>query len=679
MATVPEPQGQRIAPTGPDAPTIRVNANPLAFGAGIAESGQRLAANVDEYQNVLTQHMVALQQIQNSADADDRSTQFATAANDIATDFTVNQRGGNALPQLDDYKGKISDARTKGGEDLNPIARKMYEANTRRLESSFLGSMSRHAAEQNRDYTVQTATSQMDVARNLAVAHANDPQFLQDALDTIHDKGTFLSHYLGLGDEVGADKINEQTSKLYSEVIVQKANDNPVEASKFFEDHKEEMRGEDISKIDSFLKGRTEPYVARQGADEIANGDYGTGVVNEIRSNAKAFFSRLAGGDVLVTSEVRTEADQERLRAAGYKPAKNSEHKPENGYAVDLVPTGNMTMKQLYDKVKAADLGAHQILNEGNHVHVGFKKDSPAFAARGPSINQAQTLPQLEGLYANGIAAVDARVDKLYGGDPHIKSMMESEFASIYNLKKAVLTATAGEAYNNVAVAAMDPAAKPTSLEELQRQPGFASSWQYLTPSQQRGVLNVLHKNANPTPNDFTADQLSAFSVLDGEAKAKPDKFMQRDPLTDPLYKSLPVTYQMSFMKMRNTIAANKPISEATNRAVSQVYNMLPAELKGPDNADDYSKFVSKLSDQVKLYYDDHKKAPDQTTVRGWTRDLLMDQANWGGKTHTLPDKAYTQENFVPAWAEAQIRAADPTLTPEQVAAVYQRRLARVR
>lgn len=698
MANVPGLQGQRVAPGGPDAPSIRVGAQPQAFGLGIAQAGERLAGALNEREDVLNQHLVAMQQIQNSADADDSAVAFANQGNEILTNFTVNERGGRALPSLPDYETKLNEARDKGGENLNPVARKLYEANSRRLHSSMLGAMDRHAAEQNREYTVSAAQSAMDVARNLAVAHADDPSFLADALETIHDKGTFLSHYLGLGDEVGADKINEQTSKLFSEVIVQKANDNPLAAAKFFEDHKEEMKGEDISKIDSFLKQRTEPYIARQIVDDVVSGGSPeVGTVSVIKADPKGFFSRKLGEGITINSEVRPHSKQLELIQAweaggrkGVRPADNSYHEAANGYAVDIgTGSSGKSVHQLATELKAAGLHATEIVEEPlkHHVHIGWSNaDLKAKATPGIDLERATTLTQLEGMRLAGHAAVLAQVEKVYGNDPRIKDMAETEFDSRYNRMHAALSAFTETAKNTVMSAAQgDGTDMPTSLEQIQRDPGVATSWQYLDAGQQRGVLKMLKQNANPPVSQLTAGQLEARDILDGESKANPAKFSARDPMSDPLYNQLPNSFRMAFMDRRNTIKAGQVVDSMTNRALNQVSPLLKdTEVQNTaENADNYNRFASKLSDEVKAFYDINKRAPSQVEARTMAQELLLDKATWGGKQHTLSAKAFETENFVPAWfqtqAAAEAKARGLTLSPEQVAALYQRRTARVR
>lgn len=338
-------------------------------------------------------------------------------------------------------------------------------------------------------------------------------------------------------------------------------------------------------------------------------------------------------------------------------------------------------MKGLLGKLKASGLKPDELLNEGDHVHIGWKLGNGSAVG----LASAHTLKDLEEGRAAGLKRVGEEVDRYAGGDPILKAQAENRFDANYNRIYGALKAQSDAAHQTlISGIDGDGQTKPTDLKSLfASTPGATSAWQYLTPSEQHGVLTMLNHNANPTPSQMTAAQLEAFQTLDGESKAKPDAFTQRNPMSDPLYGQLPNSYRIQLMKRRDTILAGKYVDGMTNTALKWVVPLL----KGTDventaeNADNYNKFASKLSDEVHTYYDAHKKAPSQVEVRQMTQELLLAKSK--GFLQGEEPANYTSDTFTPAWftteAQAEAKARGLTLNPSQISILYQRRVARAR
>lgn len=106
-----------------------------------------------------------------------------------------------------------------------------------------------------------------------------------------------------------------------------------------------------------------------------------------LEGNPKDVIASIAPG-ARITSGYR---DPERNRRVGGAP--NSYH--TRGQAFDLAPPPGMSMRQLYEQVRASGQPFQEVINEGDHVHVAWD---------GPQLTPEQTV---EGL--SGAAAVDAQ------------------------------------------------------------------------------------------------------------------------------------------------------------------------------------------------------------------------------------------------------------------------------
>lgn len=683
MATVPQPRGQTVAPNGAPLPSLSPNVPAAAFGSGVARSIGRLAEATESASNVFQEHALTLQGLENKSSADSAFVTATQLMNDIALRYKDQERGGNALPKLKDYQDELETARTEAGQGLNPMALRMYEGESRRMYSNFMGSMSSHAAEQNRQYTMNASDARINAAADAAIANAGNPEFMASAKIAITQETTFQSEYAGSGPEVAADALKRRMSKLYSGVIEQMANDDPPSAQAYFNEHKEEMVGTDIKSMDSYLKRTMQPFVAMEIADSVARGYDRTAPLSAVAADPQGFFSAIAGGEVGINSGVRTRQKQDQLIAAGRTKAVNTLHMAENGVAYDLKPPEGMSLPAFLKKLKAADLGADELgIHNGDHVHIGWKK-----GAKGPGggLESASTPEEIEQMRLAGIKRVDALVDKYYGGDPSIKAAAEMRFDSIYGRRAAALNAQAQASRERIVSAVED--AGPTDLQSLFKSyPGAQNDYYLMTPTQQKAINGYLKTNANPQTKDLTFEQKQTWAYLDGESKTAPAAFAQRDLLSDPATTQLPFSMVKAFITKQNDIKAGKGIDPSEGRMMSWASpflheaGILQDDGKGKTTPE-YAKFMSALTANARAYYDINKKYPDQIWVRQQTQALLLEQkTSLFGSQYSFedPSKAGLVPGVPNAFTQSaitQARQRGITLTNDQIRQLYNRKV----
>lgn len=94
------------------------------------------------------------------------------------------------------------------------------------------------------------------------------------------------------------------------------------------------------------------------------------------------------GYNPTVTNAARTDQDQASLISRGYHPATNSLHLFSSGArALDLTPPAGVSMGTLFGDLKNSPFHFQELLNEGDHIHVGFPDLGGIFGSAGDAVS----------------------------------------------------------------------------------------------------------------------------------------------------------------------------------------------------------------------------------------------------------------------------------------------------
>lgn len=233
-----------------DAPSVSQSGAPIgvqtpdsAFGASVIAGGlDKIAGNAQQASDMLEKHAEQYQAINNKAEADSAFVTHLNAANQYATDFQANNLGikasqnlGNAMLDLDKQRTDIADTLS------NPMAKAMFDADSRRATANITGELTRFASSQRKQYVLKQSTAVQEALASDTVIHPDqfDANMKQMMLQQVG-----INQQLGLSDEEGALEARKLFGNTVAMVTKTMAGvGNITEASAFLEAHKDGMDG----------------------------------------------------------------------------------------------------------------------------------------------------------------------------------------------------------------------------------------------------------------------------------------------------------------------------------------------------------------------------------------------------------------------------------------------------
>ena len=248
----------------------RVEAAPAAFGVNIGQGIQRVGeAGVQGGEKVFQTGMW-LADLDNKNAARDAQNQYAIQSSQLHAKFgaLTGKEAADALPQ---YLKDQSELRARLGSGLNPMARKMYDADSMPFMQRNLFSAAGHGAEQNKKYgeDVWGARADLDIKGG-----GDDPY--RDPEGRRKDIANSVTHYtasrLGVPQSEWATNpiIKDAVSKAISHYeynrLQQFVNMAKMdEAEKIF--HEGRLRDDDVVRAGSLLEGKATSLYATNMVD----------------------------------------------------------------------------------------------------------------------------------------------------------------------------------------------------------------------------------------------------------------------------------------------------------------------------------------------------------------------------------------------------------------------------
>ena len=158
MASVPRVEAPTVSANG--SPVIPPQAPSGAFGLGVAaeglgEIGKALGVTSDD----LAKHAEQFQMINNKNTSDAGFIQSVQQLNDYVEKFKANNMGVGAPGALPTAFKDMESMRAGIGEGMNPMAKAMYDADSRRIYANATSELSRFAATQFKEGTIKQAAA----------------------------------------------------------------------------------------------------------------------------------------------------------------------------------------------------------------------------------------------------------------------------------------------------------------------------------------------------------------------------------------------------------------------------------------------------------------------------------------------------------------------------------------
>lgn len=603
MPTVPTvdapTQQQSGAPLGISAPAEAFGASVL--GQGLGGIGQSLQGISDEQ----SKHAEQYQLLNNKTEADQAFVAHLQAVNQFAADYQTNNRGMKAadnlpaaLTSLDDQRNTIANTMS------NPMARALFDADSRRATANITGELARFAASQRKESIMKTSVAVQEALASDSVIHLDH---FDGNMKRMMEQQVAINDQLGLSPEAGALEARKLYGSTVAMISTSLAGQGDVEAaSKFLEDHKEGMDGkvyaETVMKLKPALLANDAASMAHEAVQDALHGinspvgpsvDYLTAVHGREGDGKNPHSTAEGVGqftdgrflDVMkknpeFTDDIKGKTDAQIL-AMRHDPAVanrailanaqmnadylHSKNLPVNGATVGMAhgygPGGAEALLKADPNAKVDDIiGAEVAKNNGvsgqkvSQVIQGFQTRFPG-ASVDSSAGGNPTSVQLQSRMQSVLALVDAKVQAKYGDNAVIRDQAEARAMSELNRQITAAKDMETNAYTTLGSVAMDSQVQdlPTLLKTV---PNGLQMYNTLPLSQRTALQADIHRNAT----EVTAGRQQNIITLNGMYAVRatnPQAFLNAD-ITNL---DLPLPQKLDFLKKQQELRG-KPASQ---------------------------------------------------------------------------------------------------------------------
>ena len=256
-------------------PEISTSAPAQAFGSGIGAAQSNLGAVLERSGDELFQRALAMQQLHNQTEASEANVNFMIEAGKIHAEYGALQ-GKAAVDAYPAYAQQLKELQQKLGSGLsNPMARRMYDAESRGTMARTIFNGAGHAATENKQWAIGTAKATIDLNAKAASDDPQDDVGFQDKLNKVSASTAELAGLHGFEEGSAGEKAlqMEAKSKLWAQRIIGLSRTKPFEAAGMLDKHAKEMTEGDRLKVDTTVRASSRAV----GSVNIANDVYAAG------------------------------------------------------------------------------------------------------------------------------------------------------------------------------------------------------------------------------------------------------------------------------------------------------------------------------------------------------------------------------------------------------------------
>jgi soluble lytic murein transglycosylase len=633
------------------------NATPDAFGGITAAAAGQLAQGAHQASAQLTDVAVRQQAIQNETDANNQFYKSYFPQLTSLTQSYLKLGGKDAIDQLPVYQQKMEDLRDQmRGQLQNPLAQRMFDDVSRRLNMFQMDGMQRHALQQNQLYEDQTSQGMVDASGSLALQHWNDPNAFESGLQSGAQEIRAHSMYRGEPVEYANAKVRDFTSKLYAQRLQMMAQSDPVGAWNTFQN------GEDFTDLagnkqhvdiqaqigpaqlpsvrDYLLKGAKEVWARDLGQSSVTAGGPAISATNQSRGVRNNNFGNLkdASGNFqqFDTPEQGIAAADANLAAYGSKHGINTLAGVINRWAP--ASDGNNDAAYIASVSKATGIGANDPINLGDKA-VRAKILPAMFDVESPGWRNAQSSPagpttstaDLEAALPAKVQAARDAAKSMFPNDPAFADKAASYAEHAGNTILAGTRATQAQAAETITKALVgngDGSGRVTSMDQILSDPTLKAAWSNLKPESQLALTTRLSRENAP----LTQQGLNTYYRLRGESLSDPEAFAKED--LSGQYGAMPDHLVLDLINRQTSVSKADAAKQSRDlnwtRTEGEVDDMLkPMGLgksakAGSDESKTTAQFYGRLEEQIDNYHQQNQKYPDTATTRKMAAGLLV-------------------------------------------------------
>lgn len=636
-------------PTVPtvDAPTqsasgapLSISAPPEAFGGnvvaeGLSAFGKAAGAESD----VLSKHAEQFQAINNKSEADAAFVTHLQSANQFAAEYQANNRGMSAYNNLPDaYKTLGAQRDAIAGTLSNPMARAMFDADSRRATANITGELTRFAVTQRKDSVLKTASAVQEALTSDTAIHPDN--FDANAKQGMEQQA-LINDQLGLSPEQGDLAARIFYGNMVANVTkVMADNGDVIGASAFLDNHKDGMDGKVYVQTLSSLRPALQSHVAATIARGVVDSVQGD-LKGESIQAAHGFFTgsgwtpeQAAGIVANLNEESGVNPSPSGYNDAGHAYGVAQWHEDRQAdfeaWAGHSIKTStlkeqlgfvNYELTQGKFKETGARLKNAKTPEEAAAIMMtGFERpedqSAAAVAGRGKTAREVfegvQNAPieapapltstELVAQREEVLRLADQRAEAAYPNDDVMKARVEQQATSLIDRKINAAKGTEYKAHDDLALYVEKNNVQ--DLDTLLKVPGALSSWNMLPANQRQTLLSDMKRNANVTsPEAF--GEIARLNGLRANAVNDPASFLNEDIAGND---TLPQKTRLAFMKSQQQLRAKSYTGEQsdaiTNRWMStpQVSNALNNLNVGKMDSDAALQFRGMLSNDIHVW-----------------------------------------------------------------------------
>lgn len=697
MATqVPYTGAPQVGGQIPSTPSENINTPLAAFGGAVAAATQHLGDVESGAGNEIFSRAVAMQQLDNDAEAQSGLTKFTQQASQLHSQFMA-AGGEDAGPQaLERYQTNLENIRQGVGESLsNPAVQRTYNTDSRNFQNRLLFSSAGHSAEALKQYAKQTNLSaNQALGDRVATLSTDDGAFEQAKAGAIAN-ADHNSDLDGIGED---DPIREQNrieavSTLTARRLDALRETNPFAAQRLFKASIKngDLRGEDIAKMQQRINSAVINSGSRILSNNITTGQsttLGDSPVSLSRAaDAITYGVEDKSGDPTMTGPTVTSGVykgqhalglyqimqgnlQPWLKEAGMAPMSEDQFLHNAQAQTELF---NFKFGQLMDKygnfndAASAWFTGHPRSEAGAGVHDSLGTTLPAY------LTKANARLATSASVDDKIAAANKDAGDL-AGVPFFQQSLENRISSDTRLQNRTAIQQQAQEQNllDSALTGLDGKPVPTSLDEMMALgPEYKKAISDLPPAKQLELKSKIATAAN-SDNVITATRSDNYNTLFGMSYTDPDKFMSSSVIGTDLTADDRKELVGLQRQMLRSGGANPDKITTGVLANPDVDALLQASSITKQNRPEYDKFAGQVSQQVQAFQQEHKRAPNQEEQMKIVNTLLArPQVPWFG-IEGLPTHEGGQvyegvpDNFVD-----KVRTKYPNYTDRQIQQLY--------
>jgi hypothetical protein len=270
MPKVPYVPYPTAEPTSAGTPDLHVGLNEAAFGGTVARALEGAGRGLEHAGDELFNRAVAMQQIQNKAEADEADANFMSAAGDLHAEYGA-KRGKDAVDALPKFKSDLIALRKKFADGMSSDqAKKMFDSASLSTVGRTIFNAAGHAATENKAWAAGASEARVKEIENYALHYPDDDVAFARGLRSAESeiRGT-QGPLAGWGPEQTKLQVDARVSRMWAARIQGMADHRPFEAKEMFEANKDKLFGADLEKTKDLTDTRINMVGSRQISSQV--------------------------------------------------------------------------------------------------------------------------------------------------------------------------------------------------------------------------------------------------------------------------------------------------------------------------------------------------------------------------------------------------------------------------